>query len=50
MPGEARRLYAGLPREVSAAACVGCAGDCLGACPNGLNTQERLVQAHRLLA
>lgn len=49
MPGEARHLYANLPRPASAAACVGCSGQCLGACPNGLNTRERLVEAHRLL-
>ncbi len=50
MPAEARRLYANLSRPASAAACIGCTGDCLGACPNGLDTRERLVEAHRLLA
>jgi len=50
MPGEARHLYANLAPDATAAACAGCSGRCLGACPNGLNTQERLQEAHRLLA
>jgi len=49
IPGEASRLYAKLPPERTAAACLGCTGHCLGACPKGLNTRECLLEAHRML-
>jgi hypothetical protein len=49
MAGEAARLYAKLAPQQTAAACVGCPGFCLGACPKGLETRERLLQAHGML-
>jgi predicted aldo/keto reductase-like oxidoreductase len=50
MVGEAKRLYARLPRGATAAACVGCEGLCRGGCPNGFDTRQRLQTAHRMLA
>jgi predicted aldo/keto reductase-like oxidoreductase len=50
MLGEASRLYAKLPAERTAAACLTCMGHCLGACPKGLRTRERLLEAHQMLS
>ncbi|MGQ9730334.1 MAG: aldo/keto reductase [Candidatus Zipacnadales bacterium] len=50
MRQEARRLYARLTPRQNAKSCLNCAGDCLGACPNGLNTRQRLIAAHQMLA
>jgi predicted aldo/keto reductase-like oxidoreductase len=47
---DSMRLYASLPAEQRALACIGCSGNCVGACPHGLNTRERLLEAHQLLA
>jgi len=46
---DSMRRYAELRPEQTAAACVGCPGHCVGACPHGIPTQERLVSAHKML-
>ncbi len=42
-------LYADLPAERRALPCIDCTGHCVGGCPYGLNTRERLLEAHTLL-
>jgi predicted aldo/keto reductase-like oxidoreductase len=44
---EAMRLYAKLDKHASV--CIGCGGQCAGACPHGIRIQERLIGAHRML-
>jgi predicted aldo/keto reductase-like oxidoreductase len=44
---EAMRLYAQL--EKNAAVCASCSAPCTGACPIGVNIQERMIGAHELL-
>jgi predicted aldo/keto reductase-like oxidoreductase len=44
---EAMRLYARL--EKNASVCASCSAPCIGACPIGVNIQERMVGAHELL-
>ncbi len=44
---EAMRLYARLP--VQADVCTGCSAPCTGACPQGIQIQERTIGAHDLL-
>jgi aryl-alcohol dehydrogenase-like predicted oxidoreductase len=44
---EAMRLYARLGRN--AAVCAGCSAPCLGACPQGIRIQDRMLGAHELL-
>ena len=44
---EAMRLYGQL--ESNASVCASCTAPCLGACPLGLNIQERMTGAHNLL-
>ncbi len=44
---EAMRLYSRLP--VQADVCMGCSAPCTGACPHGIQIQERTIGAHDLL-
>jgi predicted aldo/keto reductase-like oxidoreductase len=44
---EAMRLYARLERNASV--CATCSAPCAGACPIGVNIQERMIGAHELL-
>jgi predicted aldo/keto reductase-like oxidoreductase len=46
---DSMQLYADLPADQQARACAGCRGHCVGRCPYGLNTHERLLEAHALL-
>jgi aryl-alcohol dehydrogenase-like predicted oxidoreductase len=45
---EAMGLYARLG-ELNASQCIGCAAPCAGTCPHGLQIQERMLDAHRML-
>ena len=45
---QAMQLYAKL--EKSADACIGCSAPCTGACPEGINIQERMIGAHQKLS
>jgi len=44
---EAMRQYARLERRADA--CVGCSAPCTGSCPHGIQIQERMLGAHRML-
>lgn len=44
---QAMELYAKL--EKNADACINCAAPCTGACPEGINIQERMIGAHERL-
>jgi aryl-alcohol dehydrogenase-like predicted oxidoreductase len=47
---DAMSLYGSLPRERTARACDGCAGDCEGNCPFGRRIREELREAHAALS
>jgi aryl-alcohol dehydrogenase-like predicted oxidoreductase len=47
---EAMSLYASLPRERTARACVDCAGACEGSCPFGRRIRDGLREAHATLS
>lgn len=44
---QAMQLYSKL--EQNADACIGCSAPCTGACPEGINIQERMLGAHQRL-
>jgi predicted aldo/keto reductase-like oxidoreductase len=44
---EAMRQYARLERKADV--CLGCSAPCTGACPHGVQIQERTIGAHRML-
>lgn len=46
---DSMKLYASLPRERIAAACLSCDGPCQGACPYGRKVRDGLVEAHEML-
>ncbi len=46
---DSMQLYAELPNEQTATACLNCDGACDGACPYGRKTREGLLEAHGLL-
>jgi len=43
----AMELYAKLEKQADA--CIGCAAPCQGACPEGINIQDRMIGAHQRL-
>ena len=45
---QAMQLYAALENKIDL--CVNCAAPCTNACPEGINIQERLIDAHAMLS
>jgi len=46
---DSMQLYAQLPKEQTASACLACDGACDGACPYGRRIQQGLLEAHEML-
>ena len=46
---DSMKLYASLPRERTASACLSCEGSCHGSCPYGRRIRDGLVEAHEML-
>ena len=44
---QAMELYAKLDKQADV--CMGCSAPCVGACPHGIQIQERTLGAHEML-